>query len=475
MHTCFTTLLAAACVAASLSAQATMTPLTSFGTNGWIAPGTHPYVSTGNTERGFSYNPMTGNLVLVARQNVAGISNNVRVLSGTTGADLGGLNNTGVTGGTFPINMVDVAEDGAIYACNLSTSAGSPFRVYKWDDEVSGQTTPPTVAFDSISGVARTGDSFAVYGGISVVPAIFAAAGSNAVSASNFVIGALDGTNTPAPYLSVPGTTPTSNDYRLGLTFVDADTIIGNQGGTARMTSFSGASATVDASIAMGTASRRPLDYAVIAGRPVLATIDTASSTVAVLDLSTPSSPIVLATGNNTVGVLTANGNGTGAVAWGAIAGNSAVLYAMSSNQGIQAFIVTLSPLASTMNYGVGCDGLALTANSTPAFGNSTFELVVSNVPVISPVAFVGFGTTVVNPGLDLTGIGMAGCFAYTSLDLGLYATGPVVGGIASFSLPIPNDPSLASTLFATQGVSLSLLTALNLAASNGTEMVIGF
>jgi hypothetical protein len=63
--------------------------------------------------------------------------------------------------------------------------------------------------------------------------------------------------------------------------------------------------------------------------------------------MSDPSNPIYLASRNNTSGTLTANSNGTGELAWGNVTYNadgtwSETLYAMSSNQGIQAFIVTV-------------------------------------------------------------------------------------------------------------------------------------
>jgi hypothetical protein len=97
---------------------AVMSPLTTFGTNGWLAPGAIPQLGTANNERGLAFNPVTGNLVLVSRTG----GTNVRVLSGTTGADLGGLNVTGITGGTFAVNVPGVADDGSIYVCNLSAS-----------------------------------------------------------------------------------------------------------------------------------------------------------------------------------------------------------------------------------------------------------------------------------------------------------------------------------------------------------------
>ena len=53
--------------------------------------------------------------------------------------------------------------------------------------------------------------------------------------------------------------------------------------------------------------------------------------------------------------MLSTNSNGVGELAWGPVTGSSATLYAMSTNQGIQAFIVTvpepmaLLPLAASL------------------------------------------------------------------------------------------------------------------------------
>jgi hypothetical protein len=272
----------------------------------------------------------------------------------------------------------------------------------------------------------------------------------------------------------VPGTGTASNDYRLGMTFVDQDTIIGNQGGLARMTSFNGMTAVLDASIALGGAAQRPLDYAEIGNTKVLAVIDSNSSLVTLLNVNDPANPWVIATANNTTGMLTANGNGVGSVAWGAITGTSAVLYAMSTNQGIQAFRVNLAPLARTTNYGTGCASLSLTSGSLPLLGRS-FTLVMSGItsPPGTP-AFMGLGATVINPGLSLTGIGMAGCFLYSSLDLGVFSQ-PHVGGVLTFTLPLPAASNIAGVLLAAQGIALSPATQLQLASSNGTEVLLGF
>lgn len=458
---------------AGAKAQASLAPLPGFGTNGWLAPGSTPYLTTGHTERGLTYNPTTGNLVLVARQSVAGVSNNIRVLDGATGADLFGFDNTGMSGGTFVANMCDVDENGAIYVCNLSTAATTPFTVYVWPSEAVGQVAPPFVAYTGLSGVDRTGDSFAVTGG-GTAPAQFAAAGSNATSASNFVVGTLDSTNVSTAHLAVPGTTVTSNDYRLSLSWIDSSTLIGNQGANARVTSLAGGIATVTSSIPLGAAARRALDYTVIGGRPVVAVIDSNTSQVTVLDITDPTVPLTLATGNNTTGTLAANGNGTGSVAWGAVVGNSAVLYAMSTNQGVQAFVFSLPP-ASATTFGTGCDGLQLDPVGLPTVGNGGFQMDLSNLQPVSPIGLMGFGSVAINPGVDLTVIGMPGCFAYQALDIGLFTTGPAVAGTAAFPLAIPANASLAGASFAVQGLGFTFSTPATLSTSNGLSIVVGF
>lgn len=129
----------------------------------------------------------------------------------------------------------------------------------------------------------------------------------------------------------------------------------------------------------------------------------------------------------------------------------------------------------STANYGTGCDGLALTAEGLPSLGNSNFTLRTSSIPIVSPIALVGFGGTVVNPGIPLDFLGMTGCFAYTSLNIGLFTSGPVSAGVSDFVLAIPSSPSIVGTLLAAQSVSLSLANPFGFASSNGTSVTVGY
>src|SRR5438552_7084443 len=94
------------------SRAAIITALSSFGGgDGWLAPGKggYTFLGTGSLERGLAFG--NGHLYLVSRNG----ENNIRILNSTTGADLGALNNAGISGGTFPVNMVGVGGDGVVY------------------------------------------------------------------------------------------------------------------------------------------------------------------------------------------------------------------------------------------------------------------------------------------------------------------------------------------------------------------------
>ena len=339
--------------------QATLSPLVTFGSNGWIAPGANPYVTTGNNERGLGWNPVTKNLVL---PTTAG-GNFVAILNGTTGAVVKTMDTTGVSGGTRAMMGAGVSSDGAIYVPNLQSgsSALSPFKVYKWLSE--SDTGAPSIAFSSVNpptttGGWRFGDAFDVYG--SGTAAKFASAGSTTGTSSslanngNFMIGQLDGSNVNTIYRAIPNTLTASNDYRLSVAFVDADTIIGNQGTSAKITDFvaattlSNTGAIITGSIALGAADR-PLDYTVLNGQALMAVVNTNSSLISVYDITNPAAATLLATGSTVVQPLAANANATGGVQWGEVLSpTSQILYAMSSNQGIQAMVFQAVPEPST-------------------------------------------------------------------------------------------------------------------------------
>jgi hypothetical protein len=141
-------------------ANLTVTPSVDSGalTKVWsLLPGSRAYLGVDDTNRGMDYAAASNRLYLAVRTPSVGI----RVLSGVDGAEIGSLDMTGVTGGLFAINMVAVADDGKIYACNL-TDGTTPFRVYQWADDQPG--TVPVVVFEGSAVPGRMGDSLDVRG-----------------------------------------------------------------------------------------------------------------------------------------------------------------------------------------------------------------------------------------------------------------------------------------------------------------------
>jgi Immunoglobulin domain len=150
-----------------------LVPLTTFGPNGdgSLRPGDKSYLTTSGTERGMAYNPVTGHLLIVNRNDLA-----VYILDGDTGADISVLDMSGlVTGGntSFKINMIGVADDGAIYVGNLSNNSYPPqYNLYRWDSEIGSQQLIFNGSLSDVSngnainsaGYQRYGDSIAVRG-----------------------------------------------------------------------------------------------------------------------------------------------------------------------------------------------------------------------------------------------------------------------------------------------------------------------
>src|SRR5687768_11255511 len=117
-------------------------PLSTFGPHGdgTLRPGDQTYLTVGGTgnpphNRGLAYNPMTDHL-LVVEKNIP----EVHFIDSITGADIpGALDKSALAAGgnsNFPLNLIGVADDGSIYACNLSSATFPPqFRLYRWSNK----------------------------------------------------------------------------------------------------------------------------------------------------------------------------------------------------------------------------------------------------------------------------------------------------------------------------------------------------
>ncbi len=186
-----------------------------------LAPGSRSYLTITDTQRGLSYNPVNARLLLVSRA----VGNSVYVLNSTNGADLHTLTNGSgvISGGTFAVNLIGVADDGAVYVGNLTTDAStSAFKVYRWANDNSN--TIPTVAYSgnpAASVAERWGDTLDVRG-----------SGTN----TQILIGTRSGTNA-CILTTTNGTTFTANPvavsggdtgmFGLGLAFGAGNTFWG--------------------------------------------------------------------------------------------------------------------------------------------------------------------------------------------------------------------------------------------------------
>jgi hypothetical protein len=130
-----------------------------------LAPGSRPYLSVNDTERGLAYDPVLNQLILVSRT----LTNGIHILDADTGADNGEIDYSSIAGlgagapGFYPINMCGVGDDGTVYVGNLLLSATSDsFSIYSWN----GATNTSTIsqAYLGNPGVGRLGDTMSVRG-----------------------------------------------------------------------------------------------------------------------------------------------------------------------------------------------------------------------------------------------------------------------------------------------------------------------
>ena len=334
--------------AVSASAQVTIAPLTSFGTGGWLAPGSSGLV-TGSADRGLAF---AGNYVYYAS------GSQVFEIDPITGALIGGLT-TGFSGGTIAVDALAAGGDGTLYVGNLTTSGTSPFKVYAYVNPAD-LLTAPTVVYNANpgGGSTRLGDTLAAIGsGTST----YLVAGSGAGAGGYTVINQGVGTAVGVAGTPIPG-------FNRGITFVNASQVIGSGTGIYYNTTFSGATGTLLGSPSIpdpaGNTADRMLSYNVLNGQALLAVQSFGDSHVSLYNMTDPNNPVYIAALNNTVSPGS-NANGTGQLAWGAVTSYpdgsaSQILYALSSGQGIQAFVVTVPEPATVSLIALG--GLAALA-----------------------------------------------------------------------------------------------------------------
>lgn len=352
-----------------------------------VSPDERTYVTTGNTERGLGFNPVSGNMLLVSRAG----SPQVYVLNGATGDDetatlgeprrLNQLDAEGfgvISGGLFTLNLAAAAEDGAVYACSLATTA-SGLRIYRWANDDSA--TSPTVAWSgdpAPENAQRWGDNFTVRG-----------AGLN----TQILMGSRNG-NILALFTTTDGETftPTiltsdmaGGDAGLGVAFGAGNTIWTKASGRPlRHQSFDLAAGTAT------TVTSYPATVIPSGASPVgsnvdgtkLVLVDTGTHQVIVYDVSDPANPVQIGE-RFTFATQNANGNGVGAAVVGKL-GEDEVVFALDTNNGPVALKIEKSvvadpptiatqPAANPSVYAGAGVTLSVTAQGTPPLGYQWF------------------------------------------------------------------------------------------------------
>jgi hypothetical protein len=165
-----------------------------------------------------AYNPVTSNLLVTSLSG----STTVAVLDALTGADKNLLDVSAISGGTKVLHKIDVADDGVVYAGNITLSAGSaPFKLYRWSNDSA--STVATVAFSgdpapTLNPNGVFGYTFKVRGAGANTEVLLAMNTSNVVS----ILKTTDGINFTANEIRV--TNAPNTFARLGVAFGEGNT-----------------------------------------------------------------------------------------------------------------------------------------------------------------------------------------------------------------------------------------------------------
>lgn len=115
---------------------------------------------------------------------------------------------------------------------------------------------------------------------------------------------------------------------------------------------------------------------------------------------------------------------------------------------------------------------MVLAASARPIIGTS-INLVTSNIPANTLLGLQIYSPTILNPGVDLTFVGMPGCQLYSGLDSMI--TFPVAGSTGQDTLSVPNNPSLAGASIGTQAATLTVgANPFGFLTTNGVALTVG-
>ena len=169
--------------------------------------------------------------------------------------------------------------------------------------------------------------------------------------------------------------------------------------------------------------------------------------------------------------------SGTVNVVWGSISGvgNAHLVgYSVGGPSFDTGSVDLTAALPATISvFNTQVTPLALNVAGVPGFGQ-TVSLDTTNIPASAQFGATLLGFVEFNPGLDLTSIGMPGCYRYTDGAATLLFLAPV--GSASTPFSVPNNPAFFGTVVTGQSVVFTPgLTPLGAIASNGVRLTLGY
>lgn len=308
-----------------------------------ILAGERSTINTDSTQRGLAFNPVSGNVLYVSRSG----SNIVAVLDAATGAEKHRLATTDgdgfsvITGATIPVNMIGVAEDGAVYVANLNLPAagsGAALRVYRWESDAA-DAAPVALDIPDLPADVRFGDTFAVRGRGDTTELLFGSRSSTSFA----VVSVTGGVFTTTKVYSADGVS--AGGFGLGVAFGPGNSVFGTASGSPIVhVAFDPATST--ATLARTYAAAQiPTAVAHLA-------IDTTRSLLAGTALETPDNLLLYSIADIDNPVLldqelfpidNPNVNGTGAIAFG-----GSRVFVLDSNQGLFAYTINLTPSVRT-------------------------------------------------------------------------------------------------------------------------------
>ena len=272
----------------------------------------------------------------------------VRILNADDGTDVGTLSTTGITGGTYLINDIDVSADGKIFAGNLDAGSGS-FKIYKWDHE--GST--PVAVYTKLAYTYRLGDKITVVGSTADNSIKIYAPSATTASSKILVLSTTDnGATFTASEISLTPTVGTATSFTP---------IAGSSNFFMNHHTISPKEISGDGTTTIGTiptavieANSNSIRYFTIGEHKFLAaftfkysatTSNYAKAVIALLDNGTNLASKYIETPNQGINN---NTNGAGDIAIRDNGNNTYTLYVLGSNNGLGAYTISLPTPGTT-------------------------------------------------------------------------------------------------------------------------------